>query len=77
MQFFFLFDYKLMQLTGHVDSHAPQSIHASVISYFPSASTIADTGHVPAHAPHAIHSSLFITYILLPPIFSMLIHNIL
>ncbi len=57
-----------MHSTGHTAAHAPQSIHASDISYFPSGSAeIAVTGQVPSHAPHEIQTPLSITYIQIPP----------
>ena len=43
---------------GHTDSQAPQSMQASVTSYFASPSTIAPAGQVDSQEPHFTHSSL-------------------
>jgi len=61
--------------TGHADSHAPQSTHASPITYLlSSVALIALAGHVDSHAPHPTQTSLLITYAILqtlPFIFSL------
>lgn len=42
---------------GHTDSQEPQSMQASVITYFVSPSSIAPVGQAPAQEPHFTHSS--------------------
>ena len=42
---------------GHTDSQEPQSMQASVMTYFVSPSSIAPVGQAPAQEPHFTHSS--------------------
>jgi len=58
--FGFDIDYSEIASTGHELTQAPQSIHASLISYWEPPSEIASTGHSLTHAPQEMHSLLIL-----------------
>jgi hypothetical protein len=58
--FLFSVIYAEMASTGQALTQTPQSMHASLISYWESPSEIASTGHSGRQAPQDTHSSLIL-----------------